>query len=115
MRLKELKTQKEAIEMKKTAIILVVMVIIGLFFASSSMAGRVGKRQIHQHKRIHQGVKGKELTCRETGALIREQHKIQRTKKRSLSDGILTPKERGRLEIQQDKASRHIYRLKHNE
>jgi len=101
--------------MKKTTIILAVIALIGLVFANSSMAGRVGKRQIHQHKRIHQGVKSKELTCRETGKLMREQHKIQRTKKRSLIDGILTPKERGRLEIQQDKASMHIYRLKHND
>jgi hypothetical protein len=91
------------------------MVIIGLVFANSSMAGRIGNRQLRQDRRIFQGVKSKELTLRETGALMNEQQRIQNTKKRALSDGVLTPKERARIEFQQDKASKDIYRLKHND
>jgi hypothetical protein len=101
--------------MKKTSIIISVMVIIGLVFANSSMAGRIGNRQLRQDRRIFQGVKSKELTLRETGALMNEQQRIQNTKKRALSDGVLTPKERARIEFQQDKASKDIYRLKHND
>ncbi len=67
--------------MKKTVIILAAMAVIGLVFANSSMAGRIGKRQIRQNKRIHQGVKSKELTRHETCMLMREQYRIQRTKK----------------------------------
>ena len=96
-------------------IILTIMVFVGLVFADSSMAGRIGKRQIRQHERIHQGIKSKELTKGETRALVHEQHRIQRTKKKALNDGVVTPKEHARIEIQQDKASRDIYRLKHND
>ena len=100
--------------MKKTPIILTALAFIGLVFANSAMAGRVGKRQFRQNARIHQGVKSHELTFRETRTLRREQHRIQRTKRKALSDHVLTPRERARIEIRQDKASRDIYRLKHN-
>ena len=79
------------------------------------MAGRIGNRQIRQNERIGQGVNSNELTLRETDVLMHEQHRIQSSKRRALSDGVLTPKERARLEIQQDRASRSIYRLKHND
>jgi len=101
--------------MKKTVIMLAVMAVIELGFADVSIAGRIGKRQIRQNKQIHQGVKSGELTVHETNLLMLEQHRIQRTKKRALIDGILTPKERLRMEIMQDKTNRHIYRLKHND
>jgi hypothetical protein len=101
--------------MKKITIILTVMAFAGLIFADSSLAGRIGKRHFRQRERIHQGLKSKELTKRETRALVHEQHRIQRTQKKALNDGVLTPKERARIEIQQHKASRDIYRLKHND
>jgi hypothetical protein len=101
--------------MKKTVVVLAVMAFTGLVFANSSMAGRIGNRQIRQNERIGQGVNSNELTLRETGVLMHEQHRIQSSKRRALSDGVLTPKERARLEIQQDRASRSIYRLKHND
>ena len=100
--------------MKKISNFLTAMAFIGLVFADSSMAGRIGNRQLRQNGRICQGVKSKELTMRETRILTHEQHRIQRTKKKALSDGVLVPKERARIETQQDKASRDIYRLKHN-
>jgi hypothetical protein len=53
--------------MKKTVIMLAVMAVIGLGFADVSMAGRIGKRQIRQNKRIHQGVKSGETF--ETGTI----------------------------------------------
>ncbi|MBW2643953.1 MAG: hypothetical protein JRC89_11445 [Deltaproteobacteria bacterium] len=56
------------------------------------MAGRIGKKQIRQNKRIHQGVKSGELTLHEARMLKREQHRIQRTKKGCLADGVLTPR-----------------------
>jgi len=80
-----------------------------------ALAGRVVRRQVRQQKRIHQGIRSGELTCRETRRLEREQIRIQRTKRRAWSDGKLTPRERLRLEIMQDKASADIYRLKHND
>ena len=101
--------------MKKFSILMtVVLAITGFLFVDAAFAGRVGKRQVHQQKRVHQGVKGGEITKKEFKHLEREQAKLQKSKKRALSDGKLTKKEKIRLENKQDKASRHIYRAKHN-
>ncbi len=101
--------------MKKIAITLSFMAILIFVFADVSMAGRAGKRQKYQGKRIHQGVASKQLTYRETKSLAKQQRRIQQSKKQAQSDGKITKKERVRLEIQQDKASARIYRLKHND
>ena len=76
---------------------------------------RVTHRQINQHARIKQGVKSGELTKGETRRLEGEQAKIQYDKKEANSDGKITPQERKHLQREQNKASRDIYRLKHNE
>ena len=59
--------------MKKFGMIVVIsMIISGLVFTNVAFAGKVGKRQVHQQKRICQGVKSGELTGRETHSLERE-------------------------------------------
>ncbi len=59
--------------MRKVGMIGVIfMIISGLVFTDVAFAGRVGKRQVHQQKRICQGVKSGELTGRETRRLERE-------------------------------------------
>ena len=100
--------------MKKFAILLSVMLIFSYVAIEFAQAGRAGKRQVRQQKRIHQGVKSGELTKKETLRLEREQRRIQKTKHKAIKDGELTPKERIRLERQQNRANKHIYRLKHN-
>ncbi|MCL5966364.1 MAG: hypothetical protein M1550_04005 [Deltaproteobacteria bacterium] len=74
----------------------------------------VEQRQENQQKRIGQGIPSGELTPRETIRLEREQAGIERAERRAEADGTVTPKERVRLKRKQDKASRDIYRLKHN-
>jgi hypothetical protein len=101
--------------MKKFGIVMMTLMFFGLISVEAAMAGRVGNRQIRQQKRIHQGIHSGELTGREVRALQREQRHVQRSKRRAWSDGELTPGERIRLEHKQDRASRHIYRFKHNE
>lgn len=101
--------------MRKLTKALAMVMILCFVFAEVSMAGRVWNRQKHQGKRIHQGVASKELTFRETKSLAKEQRRIQKSKKQAWSDGELTKRERARLELQQDKASARIYRLKHND
>ncbi len=100
--------------MKKLAIVMTAMVF-ALVTVDAATAGRVKNRQVRQQKRIHQGVHSGELTKRETVRLQKEQRHINRARKRALSDGELTRKERVRLERKQDRASRHVYRAKHNE
>lgn len=80
-----------------------------------AQAGEIKERQKHQQKRIDEGVKSGELTKKETLELEAEQAKIQRKKRRfRRNDGKLGPKERAKLEQEQDKASEHIYKEKHD-
>lgn len=85
-----------------------------LFFVDAAFAGRPGERQISQQERIQQGVISGEITPKEYRILQHEQAEIQRSKRQAWSDGHLTKNERIRLERQQNEASRHIYRAKHN-
>lgn len=101
--------------MKKRFAIIAVLAISGMMFADVAFAGRVANRQVRQTHRIGQGVASGELTAGETRRLAKQQRNIQRTKKRAWSDGTLTRKERVRIEAKQDRASRNIYRKKHND
>jgi len=75
----------------------------------------IDERQKHQQQRIDEGVKSGELTKKETLKLEAEQAKIQRKKRRfKRNDGEIGPKERAKLEQEQDKASKHIYKEKHD-
>ncbi len=73
------------------------------------------RRQQVQQRRIADGVASGELTPRETVGLERQQAGIERARRRMEADGVVTPKERARLHVRQDKASRDIYRAKHND
>lgn len=74
----------------------------------------IQKRMENQENRIEQGVKSGQLTPREAGRLETEQARIQQNEERMKADGKLTAGERERLTRQQNKASKDIYRLKHN-
>lgn len=101
--------------MKKIVILGLAFVFTMALMGQEARAGRVGKRQCRQSSRIARGVKSGQLTRGETRALACEQRRIQRTKARAWSDGRLTRRERVHLEMMQCRASRHIYRLKHND
>ncbi len=77
---------------------------------------KVAQRQNNQKRRIKQGVKSGELTKGETRRLERQQTRIQKTKRtdRAENGGRLTPKDKTQLNRMQNRASRHIYRAKHN-
>jgi hypothetical protein len=81
---------------------------------SSTATPVVRERQKNQQRRIRQGVKSGELTKGETRRLEAEQGKIQADKLAAKSDGTVTPAERKQLHREQNKASRDIYRKKHN-
>jgi hypothetical protein len=101
--------------MKKALAVTGILAVVALIGAQSAWAGRVANRQVKQGKRIAHGVKNGELTRGETRHLVKQQHRIQRTKQRAWSDGTLTRREKAGLELRQDKASAQIYRLKHND
>ncbi len=76
----------------------------------------INHRQKIQQKRIKQGVKSGKLTKGEARRLERQQARIQRTKRRDkmMNGGKLTPKEKAHVTRMQNRASKHIYRAKHN-
>jgi hypothetical protein len=76
---------------------------------------RVDRRQDRQRARLIQGRRSGELTRGEFRKLKKQQRKIGRMERRFSSDGFLSGKERRRLERAQDRASRRIARLKHND
>jgi hypothetical protein len=75
----------------------------------------VNERQKNQRARIRQGVKSGELTKGEARNLRGEQRTIQAEKQMAKADGKVTPAERAKLRHDQNKASRDIYRKKHND
>lgn len=75
---------------------------------------RVDQREANQQARIAQGAASGSLTPSETQKLEREQARIDKTEARAKADGKVTAKERRHLHAMQDKASRDIYRKKHN-
>jgi hypothetical protein len=75
---------------------------------------RIEQRQDNQEQRIEQGVKSGELTTGETKRLEAQQNRIETAELRAKSDGVVTPSERARLTHRENKASRNIYRKKHN-
>jgi hypothetical protein len=103
--------------------LIITALMISLFCLSASAqeqqppakTPRITQRQINQQARIKQGVQSGELTKGETVRLEKEQGKIRAEKLQAKSDGKITPQERQKIRQDQRKASRHIYRAKHND
>ncbi len=93
--------------------------ILGVAFSQGAYADtkspNINYKQKNQKQRILQGVKSGELTFRETARLTKQQVNIQRKKKQFKSDGNFTKRERLKIHKRQNKASKNIYRKKHND
>ena len=102
--------------MRKQSFMVAGMLALGVMLVSSTAeAGQVARREARQHARIRQVVASGELTRGETKLLRQEQRTIEHGRKRALADGHIGPREHKALEGAQNRASRDIYRLKHNE
>ena len=75
---------------------------------------RIDQRQANQEKRIDQGVTSGQLTGREAVRLERREGKIAVDKAKAQADGVVTPAERRRLRREENRASKAIYRQKHD-
>jgi hypothetical protein len=85
-----------------------------LALATASEAG-VDARERRQQQRIFQGARSGALTAREFARLERQQVRIHREEFRYRhNDGRLGPCERRDLRRDQNRASRNIYRQKHD-
>lgn len=92
--------------------LLVGTLIVGT--VTAAMAGPFTRREARQQARIYQGVDSGQITFGEYQSLERQQGRIEAYRQRVWSDGTLTPREACRLTREQNRASRHIWRAKHN-
>lgn len=74
----------------------------------------VKTRQKVQAKRIKRGVKNKELTARETAAVVKDAKEIKDEKAVAKADGTVTGAERKAIHQDMNQTSHKIYRKKHN-
>jgi len=80
-----------------------------------AQAGSINRREHRQTQRIVNGVRSGELTARETSRLLAEQAWIRVEEWRyRRSGGGLSPREYLDLQRDLNRASRHIYRQKHD-
>lgn len=103
--------------MVKTMRMILVAVLVAIMagsVVSQTQTPVINKREHRQQARIRQGVKRGELTRGEARRLEAREHKIQKDKMAAKADGKVTPAERRKLKREQNRASRKIYRLKHN-
>jgi hypothetical protein len=82
-------------------------------FAQANTPG-IDQRQINQEQRIDQGVASGQLNQRETNRLERGQQRVDNMENRAKSDGVVTARERTRLQHAQNVESKRIYRQKHD-
>ena len=74
----------------------------------------IDQRQIDQAQRIDQGVASGQLTRREAARLERGQARVDALESRAKSDGVVTARERARIQHAQNVESRRIQRQKHD-
>jgi hypothetical protein len=87
---------------------------VGIILVSQASASVVSERLYNQKLRIRQGVISGELSRGEAQVLKKEQRRIRKNLKKAWADGKVTRPEWRRIQILQNRASNHIYRLKHN-
>ena len=92
--------------------------LIALSFALSASAQtatpKVDAREQNQKERIQDGVQSGELTKKEAAKARANQRHIKHAEAKAKSDGVVTPAERAKLDAKQDKASKRIYKNKHD-
>lgn len=85
-----------------------------LGLAQSTQTPGVNKRQSNQKKRIKRGVNNGEITRGEARRIQDQQQEVREEKRDAKADGVVTRRERAEIHQEQNKASRQIYRTKHN-
>jgi len=102
--------------MERTSRILLPGFVFGLLVALPVLAGAgpIEERQERQQDRIAEGIASGSLNPREAARLEAEQGAIGAEKQAFLRDGKLGPRERAKLRRDQNRASRRIYKEKHD-
>jgi len=90
------------------------MLMLGLAFTTPALAQSLEDRPANQADRISAGIRDGSLTAGEAARLEREQSAIAREEQRFKGDGTLSPAERRKLGRDEDRASRDIWRQRHD-
>lgn len=85
-----------------------------LFAFSFAGSAQVKQRAVNQHHRIRQGVRSGEITAGERARIANKEKEVRQDVKDAKSDGVVTGQERREIRRDQNRASRTIYRTKHN-
>ena len=96
-------------------LVLAVATFTATVAAAQTATPRIDRREARQNARIHQGVRSGELTRGEAMRLRAGERHIDRIEDRAKADGRVTPRERARIDRAQNRESRQIWRLKHND
>ena len=72
------------------------------------------QRQQQQKQRIKEGVRSGELTRPEARRLVRGQVELRKDERAAKADGVVTARERAKLQHEADQQSRRIYKQKHD-
>ncbi|MBA2936269.1 hypothetical protein HZF05_19480 [Sphingomonas sp. CGMCC 1.13654] len=101
--------------MKTSHRIIAALMSIG-FVAGAAQAQGVDQRHADQQHRIDNGLRNGSMTPGEAHRVERQQHSIDRqeARMRYRHGGRLNGYDRAVLQHREDRASRHIYRAKHN-
>ncbi|PYP85134.1 MAG: hypothetical protein DMF61_17720 [Blastocatellia bacterium AA13] len=97
-----------------TGFVLSAAVVVGLGISASANTPHINRREHSEQQRIRQGIQSGSLTRREAGRLEAEQGRIRVDEARAKADGHVSYRERERLNHELDRASRGIYRQKHD-
>jgi hypothetical protein len=90
------------------------LVLATAAFAQQPAVVTEQQRQANQQARISQGVSSGQLTPHETQRLEKEQARITTAETKAEADGTVTAKESKHVSRMQDRASKSIYRQKHD-
>lgn len=93
-----------------------ILITLALIAAAPALAGtpRLDAREHNQRARIYNGVATGELNRAETRRLAAGQYHLRAAEARAKSDGVVTGRERSRLQHEANQQSRRIYRQKHD-
>lgn len=67
-----------------------------------------------ERKRTAQGIQSGEINKKEAAVIHKQARDVKQAKRRALADGVVTPKERAKIAVQDKQLDRTIRRTKHN-
>jgi len=107
---------KEVKDMKSKLLSFFIAGVFVLGLSAVSIAGPRGinYRERRQQQRIGQGIRSGELTRREAARLEAGLARIRINERFARRDGVITPRERARLDRELNRESRAIYHQKHD-